>query len=80
MRLLGGQHLEPGVRPEIVAARKGAEGMPDIPLQRLFVAFLHLGATAYGGPAMMAYLKSDLVDKRRWLSDQEFKEGMALCQ
>jgi chromate transporter len=29
---------------------------------------------------MMAYLKSDLVGKRRWLSEPEFKEGMALCQ
>jgi len=54
--------------------------MPDITLRRLFLAFLRLGATAYGGPAMMAYLKTDLVGKRRWLSDQEFKEGMALCQ
>lgn len=54
--------------------------MPDISLGRLFLAFLRLGATAYGGPAMMAYLKSDLVGKRHWLSEQEFKEGMALCQ
>ena len=54
--------------------------MPDIALTRLFLAFLRLGATAYGGPAMMAYLKSDLVGKRRWLTEQEFKEGMALCQ
>lgn len=54
--------------------------MADIALRKLFLAFLRLGATAYGGPAMMAYLKSDLVGKRRWLSEQEFKEGMALCQ
>ena len=54
--------------------------MPVISLQKLFLAFLRLGATAYGGPAMMAYLKSDLVGKRRWLSEHEFKEGMALCQ
>lgn len=54
--------------------------MPDTSVWRLFFAFLRLGATAYGGPAMMAYLKSDLVGKRRWLSEQEFKEGMALCQ
>jgi chromate transporter len=54
--------------------------MPDMPLARVFLAFLRLGATAYGGPAMMAYLKTDLVGKRGWLSEQEFKEGMALCQ
>ncbi len=54
--------------------------MSDLSLSRLFLAFLRIGATAYGGPAMMAYLKSDLVGKRRWLSEQEFKEGMALCQ
>jgi chromate transporter len=54
--------------------------MADIALRKLFLAFLRLGATAYGGPAMMAYLKGDLVSKRRWLSEQEFKEGMALCQ
>ena len=54
--------------------------MPDVPLRTCFLGFLRLGATAYGGPAMMAHLKSDLVGKRRWLSEQEFKEGMALCQ
>jgi chromate transporter len=54
--------------------------MSDLSLWKLFLAFLRLGATAYGGPAMMAYLKGDLVGKRRWLSEQEFKEGMALCQ
>jgi chromate transporter len=54
--------------------------MGQISLGRLFGAFLRLGATAYGGPAMMAHLRSDLVGTRRWLSDQEFKEGMALCQ
>jgi chromate transporter len=54
--------------------------MVDFSLGKLFLVFLRLGATAYGGPAMMAYLKSDLVGKRRLLSEQEFKEGMALCQ
>ncbi len=49
-------------------------------LPAIFRAFLRLGATAYGGPSMMAYLQSDLVGNRRWLSEQEFKEGMALCQ
>lgn len=54
--------------------------MSDLSLSTLFLGFLRLGATAYGGPAMMAYLKTDLVGKRHWLAEQEFKEGMALCQ
>jgi len=54
--------------------------MPEISLRKLFLAFLRLGATAYGGPAMMAYLRQECVGKRQWLTEQEFKEGMALCQ
>ncbi len=54
--------------------------VPETSAGKLFLAFFRLGATAYGGPAMMAYLKSDLVGRRGWLSEQEFKEGMALCQ
>lgn len=54
--------------------------MLDISLRKLFLAFLRLGATAYGGPAMMAYLRQECVGKRRWLTEQEFREGMALCQ
>ncbi len=53
--------------------------MPGIPLSTLFLAFLHLGATAYGGPAMMAYLREEIVGRRQWLTEQEFREGMALC-
>jgi len=53
--------------------------MPVISLQKLFLAFLRLGATAYGGPAMMAYLRQECVGRRQWLTEQGFKEGMALC-
>ena len=53
---------------------------PGVSLAGLFLAFLRLGATAYGGPAMMAYLRADLVDQRRWMAAEEFAEGMALCQ
>lgn len=54
--------------------------MPDVRLLSLFAHFLRLGATAYGGPAMMAYLRQECVGRHRWLTEQEFKEGMALCQ
>jgi len=54
--------------------------MSDVSLLQLFCAFLRLGATAYGGPAMMAYVRQECVGKRQWLTDEEFKEAMALCQ
>ena len=54
--------------------------MIQISLRMLFGAFLSLGATAYGGPAMMAYLRQECVARRQWVTEQEFKEGMALCQ
>ena len=53
--------------------------MPVLSLPTLFLAFLRLGATAYGGPAMMAYLQQECVGKRQWLTEQDFKGGMALC-
>ena len=54
--------------------------MGDVGLSSIFATFLRLGATAYGGPAMMAPLRALCVGKRQWLTEQEFKEGMALCQ
>ncbi len=45
----------------------------------LFVAFLRLGATAFGGPAMVAYI-GQMATRRGWLSREEYAEGVALCQ
>ncbi len=53
--------------------------MPTPTLGRLFLVFLRLGATAYGGPAMLAYLRQECVERRRWLAEQDFKDGIALC-
>jgi chromate transporter len=53
--------------------------MNPMSLRILFGAFVRLGATAFGGPAMMAYLRQEYVGKRQWLTEQEFKDGMALC-
>jgi chromate transporter len=60
--------------------RPVSPGTPGVSLSGLFLAFLRLGATAYGGPAMMAHLRADVVDQRRWIAAEEFAEGMALCQ
>jgi len=54
--------------------------MTEPSLPQLFLVFLRLGATAYGGPAMIAYVRGQCVADRRWLSEQDFNEGLALCQ
>ncbi len=51
---------------------------PSLPA--LFFAFLRLGATAFGGPAMVAYIRDLAVGKHRWLDEATFKGGVALCQ
>ncbi len=51
-----------------------------IPLSLLFKRFLGLGATAYGGPAMISQIKETAVNKNRWIKEGEFMRGVALCQ
>ena len=36
--------------------------------------------TAFGGPAMIAYIRKMAVDERHWLDDVTFRDGVALCQ
>jgi chromate transporter len=45
----------------------------------IFWAFLRLGLTAFGGPAMVAYI-GEMAVKRNWLSRQTFRDGVAICQ
>src|SRR5215203_7234839 len=43
--------------------------------------FLRLGTLGFGGPiALAGYMQRDLVEERRWLSKQDYVEGLALAQ
>lgn len=47
----------------------------------MFVAFLRLGLTSFGGPvAHLAYFRAEFVVRRRWLADDAYAELVALCQ
>ena len=50
------------------------------PITQLFFSFLRLGATAFGGPAMVAYIRKLAVDQKNWLDADTFSDGVALCQ
>jgi chromate transporter len=49
-------------------------------LTQLFGSFLRLGITAFGGPAMVAYIKEMSVSRHKWLDEGAFKDGVVLCQ
>ena len=43
--------------------------------------FLRLGTFGFGGPiALAGYMQRDLVEKRGWITPEEYKEGLALAQ
>jgi chromate transporter len=43
--------------------------------------FLKLGTWGFGGPvALVGYMHRDLVENKGWLTDEEYKEGLALAQ
>lgn len=50
-------------------------------LKDLMIYFLKLGTTGFGGPvALVGYMHKDLVENRKWISEEEYKQGLALAQ
>jgi len=50
-------------------------------LRRFVLYFLRLGTLGFGGPiALAGYMQRDLVEDRRWISKQDYVEGLALAQ
>jgi chromate transporter len=48
---------------------------------QVFIAFLRLGLTSFGGPiAHLGYFHEAFVVRRRWLDDRSYADLVALCQ
>ena len=56
-----------------MSTRKIVESWRDIVAQ-----LLKIGATAYGGPAIMGIMQAELQEKRQWVSKERFVEGLSL--
>jgi chromate transporter len=53
----------------------------DTSLLQLFVIFLRLGLTSFGGPiAHLGYFQDEFVRRRKWLTDHAYGDLVALCQ
>jgi chromate transporter len=54
---------------------------PHYSLRDLIIYFLKLGAWGFGGPvALVGYMHRDLVINKGWISEDDYKEGLALSQ
>ena len=64
-----------------VAPDASAANAPGYTLWQLVLYMLRLGTLGFGGPvALVGYMYRDLVEQRGWISDADYKEGMALAQ
>lgn len=54
---------------------------PPYSLGQLVAYFLGLGTYGFGGPvALVGYMHRDLVERRGWIAEPDYREGMALAQ
>lgn len=54
---------------------------PHYSLMALTKYFLQLGTLGFGGPvALIGYMHRDLVEERKWITEDEYREGLALAQ
>jgi chromate transporter len=50
-------------------------------LRQFLLYFLYLGTLGFGGPiALAGYMQKDLVEERRWVSSEDYNEGLAFSQ
>lgn len=54
---------------------------PAYTLWQLILYMLKLGTVGFGGPvALVGYMQRDLVERRGWISEVDYREGLALAQ
>ena len=50
-------------------------------VREIFLAFMKLGLTSFGGPiAHLGYFRQELIERRRWISESEYAQLLGLCQ
>lgn len=58
-----------------------ATALPRYTLWQMVLYMRRLGTLGFGGPvALIGYMQRDLVEDRKWISQEDYKEGLALAQ
>ncbi|QYH19969.1 chromate efflux transporter [Corynebacterium aquatimens] len=53
----------------------------SLPVLEVLRIFTRLGLTSFGGPtAHLGYFRDEFVEKRKWMTDEEYADLVALCQ
>ena len=47
--------------------------------KEIAATLFQLGATSYGGPAIMGFMQAELQERRKWVSKERFLEGLAVA-
>jgi chromate transporter len=73
------------VSPDLPATPSEHVSPADVPgkgtVGEVFMAFLKLGLTSFGGPiAHLGYFRDELVVRRQWLDESTYADLVALCQ
>ena len=54
---------------------------PPVSLTHFALYFLKLGCIGFGGPiALVGYMQKDLVEERKWISQEDYLKGLAFSQ
>src|SRR5204863_3153845 len=66
---------------ETISQKTATPELVEVSLVRFVGYFLRLGTFGFGGPiALAGHMQQDLVDKRGWISKEDYVEGLALAQ
>src|SRR6516164_5115953 len=64
-----------------VSGSAASYSTPQVALPQLAGYFLRLGTVGFGGPiALVGHMQKDLVEERRWFTQQDYLQGLAFCQ
>src|SRR5438045_388613 len=73
--------IDPAEAPDRALPQGTAPDLRTLPWGSFLGYFLGLGTWGFGGPiASVGYMQRDLVERRAWISRQDFLDGMALGQ